>query len=618
MNISTARPVSLNRKISTSFASSQFPPPFPSTMSKASSSQVASALKKEKITLFLPGELDYDRSVATANLFYRFSRPSLVVAPTTVEQVQTLVKEAKKMKLLITIKNGGHSYAGFSTSDRGILLDLSKMKSVKLDMESRKKTVTLSGGALWGHAYKELVYGRHDGFIINGGRCPSVGVSGFTLGGGLGPFTRSFGMGIDSLLEATIVTADGKVVTVGEKDDPKSKNGELFWALRGGGGGNFGVVVSMKSRVEKLRSKEVVAGRHTWYPESDAKSITEFINTMKNFYTTNWPTEITIDSSWLCELDQTKTPLGARFLVYYNGKKPEFDKLMDKSLPAGLSKQLKRRSMEEKSSRFLYETLVAQWSEEAKRSLPTNKSYSVYSSFVLNNDQKTIESATSIIKSEMEAFRKKFKGEKGLLQVTFIHSGGKASTPKSDDTAFPWREGTYHAYIFIEWFEKWLQVEMTGFCKKFAARLRPFSLSKRAAFINFPDRTFESKTYGRAYYGANYAKLQRVKEAWDKDNYFNFSQSIQAKKKTSPKRGTQSRGATEGGSESDPEESDEEDSDGDSEALPIGRSRGGESIEEIPNAASWVDGLASEQWENFTPPPMEDFLGLSGNPYEIY
>ena len=110
------------------------------------------------------------------------------------------------------------------------------------------------GGARWGHAYKALVDGDQNGWFINGARCPTVGVSGFVLGGGLSPFTRSFGMGCDTLLEATIVTADGERVTVTSKDDRKEDKGKLFWALCGAGGGNFGVVVELKMRCRSWRA----------------------------------------------------------------------------------------------------------------------------------------------------------------------------------------------------------------------------------------------------------------------------------------------------------------------------------------------------------------------------
>jgi FAD/FMN-containing dehydrogenase len=132
--------------------------------------------------LLRPGERDYERAVATDNLLYRFSRPLFVVQPRNAGQVRTIVNEARAKKLRITIKNGGHSYAGSSTADGGILLDLSRLSKVTLEMKPRSQTpefATLEGGAKWGHVYKELVNGRHDGYIINGGRCPTVGVSGF-------------------------------------------------------------------------------------------------------------------------------------------------------------------------------------------------------------------------------------------------------------------------------------------------------------------------------------------------------------------------------------------------------------------------------------------------------
>ncbi|KAI5805334.1 hypothetical protein DFH27DRAFT_480501 [Peziza echinospora] len=540
-------------------------------------------LKREKIAVYLPvsTSMEYRQAIATANYLYRYSRPPLVVTPTSVKQVQTIVKEARQLNIPITIRNGGHSYAGFSTTDKGILLDLARMKKVTLDMQPGNETVTMAGGARWADVYRTLVYGHHDGYVINGGRCPGVGVSGFTLGGGLGPFTRSFGMGVDSLLDATIVTANGDVVTVGANSDPDSIYGQLFWALCGAGCGNFGVVVSLTSRVEKLKSKEVVSGRYTWFPDTcDPESKAEFEAAMAIFYTTEWPDELTIDSSWVCELGK---PIGVRFTSYYNGKKSDFDETIRNSpLPLSLSKQIIRRSLEEYSSLFLHETLVTQWKEEVERSIPANQSYSAYSSFVFKFEKSAIENAISKIQSEMAIFRKKFTGEKGLLQVTFIHSGGKAADRKRNHTAYRWRDGTFHTYILVEWFEKWLSEEMDGFCQRFAATLRPLSIGGKAAYINFPDRKLSCKSYGDAYYGRNYTKLQEIKGIWDKDNYFRYSQSIQLKADVldavQKERPDLEEGAV-----------------------------GGGEIRNIDdaNAGYWADQLAhSLQWEGYAPRPF--------------
>lgn len=137
------------------------------------------------------------------------------------------------------------------------------------------------------------------------------------------------------------------------------------------------------------------------------------------------------------------------FLVYYDGSKDDFDNLIDRSVKhKELAKNLKQRSLAEKSARFLHETLATQWLGEIIKATPSSskRSYAIYSSFVFKNNKKTIESATTIIRNEMKAFRDLFPGEKALLQVAWIHSEGEASKKKREATAFPWRDCVYHTY----------------------------------------------------------------------------------------------------------------------------------------------------------------------------
>lgn len=271
---------------------------------------IVDQLKSRFIMVYRPGEHDYELSVANANKLFRFSRPTCVVQPTTAKEIKLVVKQAKSQNIPITIKCGGHSYIGASSTDNGILLDLHRMHAAKLNWDT--KTMTIEAGALWGEAYKPLIDGRHDGWMVNGGRCPPVGTTGFILGGGIGPFTRSVGMACDSLVEATLVTATGAIVTVSEKDDPESDKGKLFWALRGAGCGNFGIVVEMKIKVHELKSKDgrVVAGLHTWFPPPDNTELLR--TTMTKFYMTDWPDTMTIDSSWLCDV-RKDSKIGIRF-----------------------------------------------------------------------------------------------------------------------------------------------------------------------------------------------------------------------------------------------------------------------------------------------------------------
>jgi FAD/FMN-containing dehydrogenase len=507
--------------------------------------------KAKKIPVYEPGEDNYERYVATANLIYRFSSPPCVVQPKCACDVRNIVKIAKPRKIPITIKNGGHSYAGGSTTNIGILMELGLMNEVVLDINKEAPTVTVQGGALWFNVYKKLVSKHLDGWIVNGGRCPTVGVSGFILGGGLSPFTRSFGMGCDTVKEFTIVTAAGDEITVSERDNPSTEKGKLFWALRGAGGGNFGVVVEMKLALKQLKSLNVVAGRYTWYPKREAMDT--FMAIMNSFYTQSWSEEMTIDSSWLCELEKKESDLGVRFLVYYNGDRENFNQEIDKwklrteppeheelKLPTEppeheeLKQQLKQRSLQEKSSRFLHETLAAQWIEETKKSFPTNRAYQIYTSFVFNDNPEKFAKITQIIRQEMGRFRKQFKYETGLLQVTFIHSGGAANKLKRNETAYRWRGCVYHTYIMIQWDEKWLELNMRSFLDEMKPKLNPHGMVRGATFINFPDDSLTEKAHEKSYYGMNYQELRRIKEVWDKDEFFKCKQGIRLPGTDSP------------------------------------------------------------------------------------
>lgn len=488
--------------------------------------QAIQAFRSQQISVLVPGEAEYRQAIATSNLLFRFSRPECVVQPKNPAQVQTIIKEAAARSLKVTIKCNGHSYAGHSTAFSGISLDLRGMKNAELDMNSNPKMVTMDAGCQWGDVYEKLIIGHHDGYIINGGRCPTVGVSGFILGSGLGPFTRSFGMGADTLAEATLVTADGSLITVRKSDPLTSKEGRLFWALCGAGGGNFGVVVQMKLYVQKLSNLQgmVVAGRYQWFPKSGLTD--DVVTTMNTFYRTPWPRELTIDTTWICDLRQTSNQGGVRFNVSFDGNKVEYDRLITTHIThSELQTQLKRRVLPEKSSRFLYETLVAQWLEEAERAYPSNKTYELYSSFIFT-ESSDFEKITAAIYERMKFFRQKFNGEQVNFLVTWIHSGGKASGPKPTDTAFFWREAVFHAYVTVEWVDKWMELDMRLFLASVKKALRPLSLNEKAAFMNFPDRDFPTKLHEERYFGGNKEELRKIKQTWDPNGFFKWVHGV--------------------------------------------------------------------------------------------
>ena len=181
-------------------------------------------------------------------------RPRVIIQAEQVADVIAGVNFARDAGLDLSVRGGGHSAPGFGTNDDGVVLDLSPMRSV--DVDPRARTARAGGGATWG----DFNYATHAyGLATTGGIISTTGIGGLTLGGGIGYLTRGYGLSIDNLVGANVVTADGQVRVASETD-----NADLFWALRGGGG-NFGVVTSFEfaapSRRRRLRRSLLLRAR---------------------------------------------------------------------------------------------------------------------------------------------------------------------------------------------------------------------------------------------------------------------------------------------------------------------------------------------------------------------
>jgi FAD/FMN-containing dehydrogenase len=198
--------------------------------------------------LLLPGDDGYIEAKQVWNGAHDARTPAAVAVCTGVADVIAALGFARAHHLTVAVRGGGHSVAGLSTVEGGMLIDLSPMRNVRVDPEARIAYV--GPGAVWGDVDHEA---QQFGLATTGGLVSTTGVAGFTLGGGIGWLMRQYGLAADNLVGADVVTADGRLVHASETENP-----DLLWGLRGGGG-NFGIVTSFELALHPV-GPEVYAG----------------------------------------------------------------------------------------------------------------------------------------------------------------------------------------------------------------------------------------------------------------------------------------------------------------------------------------------------------------------
>lgn len=189
-------------------------------------------------------------------------RPAVIVRPVNAGDVRTTVNYARDAGLDLSVRGGGHSGPGFGTNDGGVVLDLSRMRGVRVDPAAR--TARAEGGATWGdfnaatHAF---------GLATTGGIISTTGTAGLTLGGGIGYLSRGCGLSLDNLISADVVTADGRMLQASA-----DQNADLFWAIRGGGG-NFGICTTLEYRLQPI---DTVYWGPMFYEVAEAETVLRF------------------------------------------------------------------------------------------------------------------------------------------------------------------------------------------------------------------------------------------------------------------------------------------------------------------------------------------------------
>jgi FAD/FMN-containing dehydrogenase len=212
--------------------------------------------------VMLSGHADYDSARSIWNGMHD-KRPALIARCLNADDVSQAVTFARERELLVAVRGGGHSWPGKSICDDGLMIDLSQMNTVTVDADTRRAAA--QGGALLGQLDAATL---EKGLVTTAGVVSHTGVGGYTLGGGFGRLNRKYGLTIDNVTGAQIVTADGTIRRISAEEEP-----DLFWAIRGGGG-NFGVATEFEYQLHPF-DRNIFSGNIVW-PAAQARDILEF------------------------------------------------------------------------------------------------------------------------------------------------------------------------------------------------------------------------------------------------------------------------------------------------------------------------------------------------------
>ncbi|HEX5583083.1 FAD-binding oxidoreductase, partial [Gaiella sp.] len=414
---------------------------------------------------------------------------ALVARCTDAADVAAAVRFARAEGLEPAVRGGGHSTAGFCSVDGGLVIDLSAIRHVEVDAGG--SVAWVGGGATAGDVDRAA---HAFGLATPSATVSTVGVGGFTLGGGIGYLNRACGLAIDNLLGAEVVLADGRIVRATEECEP-----DLFWALRGGGG-NFGVVTELELRLHPVR--HVVGGPMLWHLEE-----TERILNLYRDWLPEQPDDVYAFFAVLTVPPSDPFPDEIRLrracaLVWCNTGPPE-------------------------RSRFALDVFRAEAPPlfDAVGLLPYPALQTAFDPIAALGSRNVIAgrcfgALPDAVAAECVRF-----GETAPTWLSFTHLyplDGAAARVDGGATAWPWRGATFAQMITAASLEPGHDNRLFDWTAGFAAALAPHALD--GAYSNF--LMDEGAERARSAYGASYEQLGRVKARYDPDNVFHLNQNI--------------------------------------------------------------------------------------------
>ena len=451
---------------------------------------VANDLKKriqgEILTADSPG---YDKVRAIWNAMID-RKPALIARCKTADDVVQCVKFATQHGLLVAVRGGGHNIAGNAVCDGGLLIDLSLMRAVRVD--ASKRTALVEGGALLGDLDQAT---QAHGLATPLGINSTTGVAGLTLGGGFGWLSRKYGLTIDNLVSATVVTAAGDKLTASARE-----NSDLFWAIRGGGG-NFGVVTSFEFQLHAI-GKEVLSGLIV-HPLADAKKVLQFYRD----FALKAPDELAV---WFV---LRKAPPLPFLPESWHGKEIlALAACCNGDLKTGEKLLQPLRAFGQPIADVIGPTPYVGWQQVLDPLLtPGMRNYWKSHEF-LEIPDKMIDVLVD------------FAGRlpDPQTEMAFAQLGGAIARVANDATAYSHREPNFLINVHGRWDGAANDDRCVGWARDLFTALAPFSTG--AVYVNF--LTAEEGDRVKMAYGANLAKLVGVKKKYDPTNLFRMNINI--------------------------------------------------------------------------------------------
>jgi FAD/FMN-containing dehydrogenase len=437
----------------------------------------------------------YGRAHASFNERFDGVKPLAVLRAAGAADVRQAILWARRHGIRIRARSGGHSYAGYSTVEDGLVIDLGALDRIAVNRQAQSATV--GAGALLIDVYERLA---KSGGTIPAGSCPTVGVGGLTLGGGIGFASRKFGATADNVLALTLVTADGRLLTC-----DRSRHADLYWACRGGGGGNFGVVTSFHFRIHPVTQASYFVLTWPWASMNDVVAAWQ-----------RFAPRAPDGLFSICRLATGATQPSVQAFGQFFGSEARLRQLLAplRDVPGG--------SLTTGTSPYL--ELMERWAgcktigfDEChlapRGSLPRTR-------FAAKSDYFAKQLPAAGI-SKLRTWIEQRQGKGGGAAILDSY-GGAINRVAPSATAFVHRRELFSVQYYAAIANAAGDAAALAWLRGFRAAMQPYASGH--AYQNYIDADLVD--WERAYYGSNYPRLRRVKSKYDPDNVFRFRQSI--------------------------------------------------------------------------------------------